>query len=1301
MPVVSNGAAQAGILFVGGGGSGVRPSLTVKDGGQLTSGAALIGNSNNGSIPGTSELESGSAKITGVGSQWTADSFTLGLFGTGTMTVELGGKGVTATTTTLGASADATGSLTVTGLNSSWQSGQLTVGSAGTGFLTVSNKAQVNSASLLMSFAANSTGTADITGAGSSLQTTGNVTVGSGGTATLNITNGGKVTSGGRTYAGLQNGSVGTVNISGAGSMLSSLVDAFNVGARAGSQGQLQVNAGGGVDAYQIIAGLESASRGAITADGAATRLMSTGAFIVGYQGAGTATMSNGATISTVNRVRIADQVGSTGTLNIGSAAGDAAVAPGLVQAALGVRFGNGTGKLVFNHTSNNYVFDAGINSLVAQAGVIDVLAGTTVLSGDSSGFSGTTNVHGGALSVNGILGGQVAVGPNATLNGSGTVAQNVVLTGGVLQGTQGQTLKIGGNLTLDSASQVNVALGAASSQLLFDVGGNLALAGKLNVSDQGAFGAGVYRLFDYGGVLTGSGLTVGAMPAGVSAGALTVQTVVPGQVNLVSTAATGLGFWNGGNGTWSAAGSNWTNADGTVRGVYQPNPTFAVFQAPAGTVTVDASAGAIGVTGMQFAADGYRVQGDAIALQGAGGETIIRVGTGSAASAGMTGTIASSLTGNSKLAKTDYGTLVLAGDNTYTGGTDIRSGTLSVSKDTNLGAATGGVTLDGGVLAATGSFDTARSILVAQSSGIDVAAGTAFGLTGAIAGSQGLTKTGAGTLTVAGDGSAYTGHTQVQSGVLNIASTGQLGGTLAIASGAWLQGAGRVGPTTLQSGAVLAPGNRNETLGVSGNLTLLPGSVYQVAADRQSQTSTRVDVSGTANLAGSVVRIAPDTGYDSGRQYTILTAGAINGKFDSVSSNYAYLNPALSYGAQNVTLQLNRKQVTGSDGATRPITFADVAQSTNQRAVASALESLPAGNALHNYILTLPEGATTAVFNSLSGEAHASATSSLTGFNNTIRTVPLSYLRTNLGAGLRAGSPTAQAGGTLSAAALPSSNAQPAWAEVIGNWQTWKGGANSAQVRQQTGGVFAGVDHAVGGGWRLGGAVGFTDGNIRVDDRSSKADVASYSAALYGGKTFDIGAGKLNLMVGASYTWHDMNTERYASVSGGAQKLTADYGASTTQLFSELGYLVPLSERVGIEPFVGLSWADTRTRGFSESGGYAALRGHSGSDKQTSSTLGLRTRTDFTIGRTEARVLATLGWRHAFGDVLPQSTMSFDGGQAFSVAGAPIARNAALAELGVEMAITRNASIGLNYSGQFGEGNRENAGSINMTWRY
>lgn len=960
---------------------------------------------------------------------------------------------------------------------------------------------------------------------------------------------------------------------------------------------------------------------------------------------------------------------------------------------------------------------------------------GTLTLMGDNSAFTGNTDIQagtfwlvsnlpgsvtatGGLLYLDSVLGGNATISNGAALFGTGRIAGDVTLTAGTLIGEQGSKLSIDGNLTLDNVSQVNVMLGRApaTASALFNVGGNLTLAGTLNVEDIGGFGAGVYRLFDYNGNLINNGLTVGATPSGVAASALTVQTAVGGQVNLASTSGATLSFWDGGNtarhdngtidggsGTWRTDGRNWANANGTLNGVFQPNPTFAIFQGTAGTVTVDASAGAIGITGLQIATDGYRIEGDDIALQGAGGESIIRVGSGSVADASMTGTIASRLTGASKLAKTDYGTLVLTGDNTYTGGTDVRVGTLAVAKDANLGAAAGGLALSGGTLATTASFDTARSVVLSGSSGIAVAPGTAFGLTGAITGNGDLAKLGAGTLTVSGDGSGYAGSTLVQAGTLNLAPTGKLGGVLTVANGAVLQGVGQVGTTTLQSGAILAPGNLTGALKVAGDLTFMPGSVYQVAADPVSSASARVNVSGVANLAGSVVHVGPEGGFEASRQYTILSANTIRGQFDNVLSNYAYLNPGLSYGAQEVTLQLGRKQVPVDpvNPGTRPIAFEDAAQTGNQRAVARALDSLPADSALHQYILTLPNGAPPAAFNSLSGEAHASVASNLMASSATPRTVPLSHLRTNLAAGMRAGAPTAQAGGMLSASALPSSNAQPAWAELVGNWQTQKATDNTAQVRQHTGGVFVGADHAVGNGWRAGGALGYTDSKVRVDDLASQADVSGYSAAIYGGKSFEAGAGKLNLLVGTSYTWHDVSSKRYASVAGTSQKLTADYGASTTQLFTELGYALPLADRATIEPFAGLAWSDLRTRSFSESGGSAALRGQSSSDKQTSTTLGVRAQTAFTLAGAEGVLQGTLGWRHAFGDLAPQTSMAFDGGQAFTVSGAPIARNAALAELGAEVAVSRNASLGLNYSGQYGGGNREHAGSLNVRWRY
>jgi fibronectin-binding autotransporter adhesin len=326
----------------------------------------------------------------------------------------------------------------------------------------------------------------------------------------------------------------------------------------------------------------------------------------------------------------------------------------------------------------------------MSGSGTINQLHGITTLSGDSTGFTGTTTVSGGQLLVNGILGGQTGVVNGGALGGTGLAGDVTVSSGGILLGTQGQTLSMG-TLTLLAGSNVDVGLGFIGRQGtagLFNVAGDLTLDGALNVEDLGGFGAGIYRIFDYGGSLIDNGMVIGTTPFGAAPGDLTIQTSVLNQVNLVSTMqGVTLGFWDGpgnpgngviegGSGVWNATNNNWTDKDGAVNGPWS-NGEFAVFGGAGGTVTVEAGAG-IAVDGMQFAVDGYTIEGDPIEL--ARPETIIRVGTGARNSANMTATIASDLTGTGGLVKTDFGTLILEGNNSYSGNTLIEHGTLRAS---------------------------------------------------------------------------------------------------------------------------------------------------------------------------------------------------------------------------------------------------------------------------------------------------------------------------------------------------------------------------------------------------------------------------------------------------------------------------------------------------------------------------------------------------------------------------------------------------------------------------------------------
>jgi uncharacterized protein with beta-barrel porin domain len=53
-------------------------------------------------------------------------------------------------------------------------------------------------------------------------------------------------------------------------------------------------------------------------------------------------------------------------------------------------------------------------------------------------------------------------------------------------------------------------------------------------------------------------------------------------------------------------------------------------------------------------------------------------------------------------------------------------------------------------------------------------------------------------------------------------------------------------------------------------------------------------------------------------------------------------------------------------------------------------------------------------------------------------------------------------------------------------------------------------------------------------------------------------------------------------------------------------------------------------------------------------------------------------GWRHAFGDVTPSSTVSFAGSDTFTVTGVPIAKDAGVVEAGLDFIVHGNVTAGI-----------------------
>ncbi|MGB6105817.1 MAG: autotransporter domain-containing protein [Pusillimonas sp.] len=537
------------------------------------------------------------------------------------------------------------------------------------------------------------------------------------------------------------------------------------------------------------------------------------------------------------------------------------------------------------------------------------------------------------------------------------------------------------------------------------------------------------------------------------------------------------------------------------------------------------------------------------------------------------------------------------------------------------------------------------------------------------ISGVGGLSKRGAGVLRLTG-ANTYTGPTTVGGGKLVV--NGTLASAVTVRAAGALGGSGRV--AGVDNYGLLAPGNSVGTLTVTGDYTAYPGSVHELEVGPQG-TADRLEVGGTATVAGTL-KLAGGPYRQHVAYPFISAAGGVTGEFDTVAYSMAFLEPRLELG-QDLSLFVDRNDVP----------FARHTRSANQKAVGEALDIVshrpPQAMAeLYDVVLNAAPNQVAGMMESLSGQIHPGTESALLNADGLVARVLSNRVRAGAGP-------------------VPPESDLPLWAHIVRGRSTLDGDGNAAKVRHDTTALFLGGDARVGRDWRLGGAFGYSDGRSKLDGGSSSGN-DSYTVALYGARNWTAGQGSLNLLAGAAYTRHSLDTRRRVDV-GGSQTLKADYHADSTQLFAELGYGLSMGDGRVVEPYAGLNWQHFRVDGFDETGGQAALSGQRQNSDLTSLTLGLRGKAEFESGPARLSLSAGLGWRHAMGDVTPSRRMSFaDGdGTAFRVSGAPIARNTAVAELGAELRLSQNAAMGLSYNGQFGGGNNDQAGTFHLRFRF
>src|SRR5215813_11579215 len=841
-------------------------------------------------------------------------------------------------------------------------------------------------------------------------------------------------------------------------------------------------------------------------------------------------------------------------------------------------------------------------------------------------------------------------------------------------------------NLNFNNASSAGNAVIVNNTGGIVDFSNTAGPAGDGNISAGSIAGAGNYYL--------GSNLlTVGGNNLST-----TVSGVISDCGDSGSDCSNAGGLIKIGTGTLTLSGANtYTGPTMVNAGTLQAGAVNAFSSASAFTV---ASGATLDLAGFDQTVGSLAGAGN-VTL---GSATLTTNGDGS--DTAFSGTIS----GSGGLVKVGEGTLTLSGNNSYTGGTLLNEGTLAVGSSTALG--TGTLTLaDGTTLqAAADGLALASAMRLLGDTTVDTQSNT-LTLSGSISGTGGLDKIGPGTLTLTG-ASTYTGDTNVNEGVLNV--SGSLVSAVSVNQGGTLTGTGTIGGLSVGSGGIVAPGNSIGTLRVAGDVSFDEGSIYRVKANAARQ-SAMISATGAASIDGGTVQVLAQSGtYARQTRYTILTAsGGVDGQFTDVTSNLAFLTPLLSYDPNNVFLTLIRND----------ITFASVAQTPNQRAVAAALDSSPPLKPLVQAVANLTLAGTLQAFDALSGEVHGSVQTTMIDDSRYIRQAVLGRLRQASYAGVAGAFAALGSGGPILAYADPAGDSTSAsrdgdrpnqainqlfgapqqspdltfWAQGVGAWGRINSDGNAADVTRNLGGVFTGFDGRFGE-WRAGLAGGYTNASTTVSARASSANIDSAYFAGYGGTSF----GPLNFRSGAALTWHTIGTSRSIAFPGFSEQASVRYSAVEGQVFGEIGYGMSFGD-LAVEPFASLAWVYLNTESFNETGGVGAL-GASGTQNDVNySTLGARWASTYLMPNGMALIpRASLAWQHAFGTVTPSALLTFQSTSAtFGILGVPIARDAALVEAGGELQLGPQTKVGVAYFGQLANNARDHSVKANFSWRF
>ncbi|MFO1084743.1 MAG: autotransporter domain-containing protein [Reyranellaceae bacterium] len=564
------------------------------------------------------------------------------------------------------------------------------------------------------------------------------------------------------------------------------------------------------------------------------------------------------------------------------------------------------------------------------------------------------------------------------------------------------------------------------------------------------------------------------------------------------------------------------------------------------------------------------------------------------------------------------------------------------------------------------------------------------------------------------GNSLTVSGHGKVIfNGAVNLTSSGgtfsvdrdahaAINGTLtaaSIANQGTLSGNGTIIGDVNNSGTI-SPGNSIGTLTVAGNYTHTTGGAH-LAEVSPAGIGDKIVISGKAALQGGSLNVVAQPGvYAPRTTYTLITAGnGVSGQFASATTD-TFLQPTLSYDANNAYLTL---QIGG---------FAAAAQTPTQAAVGAALDA-GAPNATGDFatilgtIASLNSSQVLPFLTAISGQNYSAFSNSM------VQSAQLFMNNFALQVGGGSIGPRTTGGGAgrvalAEACTVACQTFTPppwgAWGGALGGTGTVGAGTASGSTTYNVGGFAAGLDRLLTSNFLAGVTVGYTTGTQWVSGFSGQSSTNTFQVGLYG--SFFEGPFYLDGM--ASYAYSTNQMWRNIAIPN-LQQRTAQGLTGANQFFGQLegGYRITLggTAMAFVTPFARLQGFTGTQNAFTETGAQSLnLSVEAQTTNSLRSVIGAQIGGSMDFGwRDRLYAQLRLGWSHEYADVSRPVTAALAGAPRFlfTTFGATPTRDGAVVGLSATTEVAQAAAIYLRYEGNIAGQDSTHAltAGLRMSW--